>query len=222
MSGRVGSGQKELKTFRVGSGGFQNLAGRVGSGQDVSKFSRARSGRVSYPTRPDPRDLTRPLFFSRKSGKVQHIILPNRVHRQTVQAKFGWALREFQTLRLPLSPVVVCMVKTSLDAEGNRNVQYDIFVGTGIFQRSGCTISKFRNTHKRAAAPQHATDHGDPGARGSSGSRSANGAGGCRIFAKYTCPVRVCARGQTCGLAYDHGKPIVWPKSSQPFLGFIC
>ena len=70
----------------------------------------------------------------------------------------------------------------------------------GIFQRGGCTISKSRNTHKRAAAPQHATDHGDRGARGSSGSCSANGTGGCRIFAKYCCSVRVCARGQICGL----------------------
>ena len=46
-------------------------------------------------------------------------------------------------------------------------------------------ISKSRNTNKRAAAPQHATtNHGDRGARGSSGSCSANGPGGCRIFAK--------------------------------------
>ena len=47
----------------------------------------------------------------------------------------------------------------------------DIFVG--IVQRGGCTISKSRNAHKRAAAPQHATGHGDRGARGSSGSCSA-------------------------------------------------
>ena len=87
------------------------------------------------------------------------------------------------------------VVKTRLDAEANSNV-HNIFVG--IFQRGGCTISKSRSTHKRAAAPQHATDHGDLGARGSSGSCSANGPGGCRIFANYFCSVRVCARGQIC------------------------
>ena len=40
---------------------------------------------------------------------------------------------------------------------------FDIFVG--VFQRGGCTISTSRNTHKRAAAPQHANDHGDRDAR---------------------------------------------------------
>ena len=45
----------------------------------------------------------------------------------------------------------------------------------GIFYEGRCTIPKTRNTHthRRAAAPQHATDHGDRGARGSSGSCSA-------------------------------------------------
>ena len=57
-----------------------------------------------------------------------------------------------------------------------------------------------RNKHKRAATPQHATDHDNRGARRSSGSCSANGPGGCRIFANYCCSVRVCARGQICGL----------------------
>ena len=75
---------------------------------------------------------------------------------------------------------------------------FNIFVG--IFRRGGCTISKSQNTHKRAAAPQHATDHGDRGARGSIGSCSANGPGGSRIFANYCCAVRACARGQICGL----------------------
>ena len=72
---------------------------------------------------------------------------------------------------------------------------FNIFAGT--FQRGGCTstISKSRNTHKRAAAPQHATNHGDRGARGSSGSCSASGPGSCRIFLNYCCSVRVCARG---------------------------
>ena len=46
---------------------------------------------------------------------------------------------------------------------------FNTFVG--MFQRGGCTISKSRNTHKRAVAPQHATDHGDRGARASSGKR---------------------------------------------------
>ena len=76
---------------------------------------------------------------------------------------------------------------------------FNMFVG--IFYGGGCTIPITRNTHKRAAAPQHATDHGDRGARGSNGSCSANGPGGCRIFAKYCCSVRVCAMGQICGLA---------------------
>ena len=83
-SGRVGSGR--VGSGRVGSGGFQNLAGRVGSsrvrkflksrgsgrvgsGQDVSNFSRVGSVRVGSrrldiftdPTRPDPRDFTRPV-----------------------------------------------------------------------------------------------------------------------------------------------------------------
>ena len=40
---------------------------------------------------------------------------------------------------------------------------FDTFVG--IFWRGGCTISKSRNTHKRAAAPQDATDNGDRGAQ---------------------------------------------------------
>ena len=75
---------------------------------------------------------------------------------------------------------------------------FNIFVG--ISRRGGCTISKARNTHKRAAAPQHATDHGDRDARGSSGSCLANGPGGCRIFANYCCSVRVCVRGKICGL----------------------
>ena len=78
--------------------------------------------------------------------------------------------------------------------------KYKIFVD--IFWRSVCTISWSRNTHKHAAAPQHATDHGDRGVRGSSGSCSANDPGGCRFFANYyCCYVRVCAWGQKCGLA---------------------
>ena len=75
---------------------------------------------------------------------------------------------------------------------------FNIFVG--IFQRGGCTISKIRNTHKPAGTLQHATYHGDRGARGSSGSCSANGPRGCGILAKYSCSVRVCAMGQICRL----------------------
>ena len=40
-----------------------------------------------------------------------------------------------------------------------------------------------QSTHTRAAAPQHTIGHGDRGVRRSSGSCSANGPGGCRIFA---------------------------------------
>ena len=56
-------------------------------------------------------------------------------------------------------------------------------------------VVRFRTaeTHRSAAVPQHATDHGDRGARGSSDSCSANGPGGCRIFASLCCSVRVCA-----------------------------
>ena len=76
-----------------------------------------------------------------------------------------------------------------------------------IFQRGGCTISKNRNTHKGAAAPQHPADHGDRGVQGSSGSCSANGPRRCRIFAKYYCSVRVCAMGHTCGLTSGEDIP---------------
>ena len=79
-----------------------------------------------------------------------------------------------------------------------RQAMFNIFIG--IFQRGNCTISKSRNTHKRAAAPQHAADHSHRIARGSSGSCSANGPGRCHIFANYCCSVRVCARGTICGL----------------------
>ena len=82
------------------------------------------------------------------------------------------------------------MVKTSLDAEANSNVH-----SLAFFRGVNCAISKSRNAHKRAAAPQHATNHGDRGARGPSGSCSANSPGGCRIFANYCCSVRVSARG---------------------------
>ena len=63
-------------------------------------------------------------------------------------------------------------------------------------------VVRFRKaeTHKRAAAPQHAADHGDRGARGPSRSCSANGPRGCRIFANYCCSVRLFARGQICRL----------------------
>ena len=84
-------------------------------------------------------------------------------------------------------------------AEANSNVQYIRWHFCG----GGCTIPKTRNTHKCAAAPQHATDHGDRGARGSSGSCSVNCPGGCRIFANYCYSVRVCARGQICGLTLE-------------------
>ena len=102
---------------------------------------------------------------------------------------------------------------------------FNIFVG--IFQKGGgCTISKSRITHKRAAAPQHATDHGDQGARGSSGSFSANGPGGCRIFANGCWSVRVCARGQICGLTsrqHLEKKYVVsisaWDLDETPFFG---
>ena len=84
------------------------------------------------------------------------------------------------------------MVKTSPDAEAinNSNVKYIRW----RFQRGGCTISKRRNTHKRAAAPQQATDHGDRGARGSSGSRSAM-VQGAAASSRNTAVMCVCARG---------------------------
>ena len=85
------------------------------------------------------------------------------------------------------------LVITSLDAEAISNVQY-----RWQCYRDGCMSLKSQNTC--AAAPQHAADNGDRGARGSSGSCSANGPGGCCIFANYCCSVRVCARGQICGL----------------------
>ena len=95
-----------------------------------------------------------------------------------------------------------------------QTAMFNIFVG--IFQRGGRTISKSRNAHQRAAAPQHATDHGDRGARGSSGSCSANGPGGCRIFANYRCSVRVCARGRNLrpNLETTPGEEITCPDLS--------
>ena len=83
------------------------------------------------------------------------------------------------------------MVKQSLVAEANSNVQYIRW----HFSEGLLYDSKIRHTHKRTASPQHATDHGDRGARGSSGSCSANGRWGCRIFANYCYSVRGCARG---------------------------
>ena len=94
----------------------------------------------------------------------------------------------------------MCIVKTSLHAEPNSNV--NIFLG--ILKRGGSMLSKIRNKHQHVQAPQHATDRGDQGSRESSGSCSVNGPGGslggCLIIAKYCCSVRVCARGQLCGL----------------------
>ena len=74
---------------------------------------------------------------------------------------------------------------------------FNVFVG--IFQRGGCTISKGRNTQTHRSAITRYR-HGDRGARGSTGSCSANGPRGCGIFAKYICSVRVCAMGQIGGL----------------------
>ena len=92
---------------------------------------------------------------------------------------------------------------------------FNTFVG--FFRRGGCTISKSRTTHKHEAAPQHATDYGDPGPRGSSGSCSANGPGGRRIFANCCCSVRVCARGQNCGLTSRQHLEMIYTRSrSQP------
>ena len=93
VAGRVGSGQEGFKispvgSDRVGSSGFQSLAGWVWSSQEV--FTVRGSGRVGSrsleilpgrvgsrrlgiltgrdgsagPTRPDPRDLTRPVKIS--------------------------------------------------------------------------------------------------------------------------------------------------------------
>ena len=87
----------------------------------------------------------------------------------------------------------------------------------GIFQRGGrtSTISKSRNTHKRAAAPQHATGHGDRGAREGQVAAAPQMAH-CRIFANYFCPVRVSSRGQNCGLKLEttSGKEIPCPDLS--------
>ena len=70
---------------------------------------------------------------------------------------------------------------------------FNIFVGIFLV---GC-LYDFENpkhTHKHAAAPQRTTDHGDRGGRGSSGSFSANGPGGCLIFSEFLL-FCVCARG---------------------------
>ena len=66
----------------------------------------------------------------------------------------------------------------------------------GVIQVRGCTVSKTRITHKRAAAPQRTTDHGDRGARRSSGRCLTNGPAGCRIFANYCGSVCVRAGGK--------------------------
>ena len=88
------------------------------------------------------------------------------------------------------------MVKTSVHAETNGNVQYI------RWRFSEGWSYDFEKAVTPTTAPQrhNATDHGDGGAPGSSGSCSANGPGGCRVFANYCCSVRVCARGQICGL----------------------
>ena len=85
------------------------------------------------------------------------------------------------------------MVKTSLDAEANSNVQY---VRWHLLSEGWLyDFEKPKRTQARRSATTRHTDHGDRGARGSSGSCSANGQGGCRIFANYCYSVRVCARG---------------------------
>ena len=91
------------------------------------------------------------------------------------------------------------MVKPSLDAEANSNVLYQVF----RWPFSEGWLYDFENakyTQTRRSATTRYRPKGDRGARGSSGSCSANGPGGCRIFASYCCSVRVRARGQLCGL----------------------
>ena len=73
--------------------------------------------------------------------------------------------------------------------------------------------SKHTQTHRSTTIRYH----GDRGARGSSGSCSANDPGGCRIFANFCYSVRVCARGQICGLTetqHLEKKDNIWKKNA--------
>ena len=62
-SGRVGSGQEDFQISRVGSGRVKTTRNSRGSGRVGSRRLEILTGRVGSadPTRPGPRNLTRPV-----------------------------------------------------------------------------------------------------------------------------------------------------------------
>ena len=150
----------------------------------------------------------RPLFMAPRSRSQMFLTFASPPKDQDTDVRF---------------PNCVYGNNESRDAEDNSNIQYIRWHFS-----EGWLYDFEKPKHTRAAAPQHATDHGDRGARGSSGSYSANVPGGCRIFANCCYSVRGCARGANLrpNLETTSGEEIPCPDLSlrsgrnTPFRGF--